>query len=128
MTSHTVWSLATSRMLLFNCLVMSNSDPIDCNTPGFPVLQHLPKFAQVHASVMPSNHLILGCPLLLLPSIFPASGTFPKSHVFSSDDPKYWSFSICPSSEYSGLISLKIDWFDLLAVHGTFRSLLQHHS
>ena len=64
------------------------------------------------------------------PQSFPASGTFPMSHLFTSDGCEYWNFSfgISPSSEYSGLISLKIDWFDLLAVQGTFRSFLQHHS
>ena len=80
------------------------------------------------ASVMPSNHLILWCPLFLLPSIFPSFRDFSNESSFRIRWPKYWSFSISPSSEYSGLISLKIDWFDLLAVQGTFRSLLQHHS
>ena len=77
---------------------------------------------------MPSNHLIL-CHPLLLPSIFPASESFPES-VLCIRWPKYWSFSfnISPSNEYSGLISFRIDWLDLLAVQGTFKSLLQHHS
>ena len=74
--------------------------------------------------VMPSNHLILCCPLLLLPSIFPSES------VLCIRWPKYWSFSISssPSNEYSGLISFRMDWLDLLAVQGTLKSLLQHHS
>ena len=81
-------------------------------------------------SVMPSNHLILYCPLLLLPSIFPNIRVFSKESVLHIRWPKYWSFSfsISPSNEYSGLISFRIDWFDLLAVQGTLKSLLQHHS
>ena len=81
-------------------------------------------------SVMPSNHLILCRPLLLLPSIFPSIRVFSNESAFCITWPKYWSFSfsISPSSEYSGLISFRIDWFDLLAVQGTLKSLLQHHS
>ena len=81
-------------------------------------------------SVMPSNHLILCCPLLLLPSIFPTIRVFSDESVLHIRWPKYWSFniSISPSSEYSGLISFRIDWLDLLAVQGTLKSLLQHHS
>ena len=83
-------------------------------------------------SVMLSNHLILSCPLLFLPSIFPSIRVF-FQWVRSSQKivwPKYWSFSfnINPANEYSGLISFRFDWFDLLAVHGTLKSLLQHHS
>ena len=79
--------------------------------------------------VMSSNHLILCHPLLLLPSILPSIKAFPKSlHFTSSGRRKYWSFRISPSNEYSGLISFKIDWLDLLAVHRTLKSLLQHHS
>ena len=80
--------------------------------------------------VMPSNHLVLCHPLLLLPSIFPSIRVFSKESVFPIRRPKYWSFSfsINPSNEYSGLISFGIDWFDLLAVQGTLKSLLQHHS
>ena len=77
---------------------------------------------------MPSNHLILCLPLLLLPSIFPSIRVFSKESVLHIMWPKYWSFSISPSNEYSGLISFMIDWFDLLAVQGTFKSLLQHRS
>ena len=83
-------------------------------------------------SVMPSNHLILCCPLLLLPSIFPSIKVFSNESALHIRWPEYWnfsfSFSISPSNEYSGLISFRIDWFDLLAVQGTLRSLLQHHS
>ena len=81
-------------------------------------------------SVMPSNHLILCRPLLLLPSIFPSIRVFSKESVFHIRWLKYWSFSfsISPFNEYSGLISFRIDWFDLLAVQGTLKNLLQHHS
>ena len=80
--------------------------------------------------VMPSNHLILCCPLLLLPSIFPSIRVFSKESVLLITWPKYWSFnfSISPSNAYSGLISFRMDWLDLLAVQGTLKSLLQHHS
>ena len=79
-------------------------------------------------SVMPSNHLILCCPLLLLPSIFPSIRVFSKELVLHVRWPKYWSFSIRPSNDYSGLISFRVDWFDLLEVQRTLKSLLQHHS
>ena len=79
---------------------------------------------------MPSNHLILCRPLLLLPSIFPSIRVFSSESIFHIRWPKYWSFSfsISPSNEYSGLISFRMDWLDLLAVQGTLESLLQHHS
>ena len=81
-------------------------------------------------SVMPSNHLLLCRPLLLPPSIFPNIRVFPYESVLYIRWPKYWSFSfnICPSNEHSGLISFRIDWLDLLAVQGTLKGLLQHHS
>ena len=79
-------------------------------------------------SVMPSNHLILCHPLLLLPSIFPSIRVFSSESVLCIRWLKYWSFSISPSNEYSVLISFRIDWLDLLAVKGTLESLLQHHS
>ena len=81
-------------------------------------------------SVMPSNHLILCCPLLLPPSIFPSIRVFSNESVVCIRWPNYWSFSfnISPSNEYSGLISLRIDWLDLLAVQGSFKSLFKHHS
>ena len=77
-------------------------------------------------SVMPSNHLILCCPLLLLPSVFPSIRV--NESALRIRWPKYWSFNISPPNEYSGLISFRMDWLDLLAVQGTLKSLLQHHS
>ena len=81
-------------------------------------------------SVMPSNHLILSCPLLFLPSIFPSIGVFSNESTLHMRRPKYWSFSfsIIPSKEIPGLISFRMDWLDLLAVQGTLKSLLQHHN
>ena len=79
-------------------------------------------------SVTPSNHLILCCRFLLLPSIFPSIRVFYNELALCIQWPKYWSFSISPSNEYSVLISFRIDWLDLLAVHGTFKNLLQHQS
>ena len=79
-------------------------------------------------SVMPSNHLLLYCSLLLLSWIFPSIRVFSSGSSLPIRWPKYWSFSVNPSSEYSGLISFRIDWFDLLAVQGTLKSLLHHHS
>ena len=81
-------------------------------------------------SVMPSNHLILCCPLLLLPSIFPSIRVFSNESALPIRWPKYWSFSISisPSNEHSGVISFRMDWLDFLAVQGTLKSLLQHHS
>ena len=108
-------------------------DPTDCSTPGLPVHHQLPEFTQTLMSielVMPSNHLILCCPLLLPRSIFPSIRVFSNESVLCIRWPKYWScsFSTSPSNEYSGLISFRIDWFDFLAVQGTLKSLLQHHS
>ena len=80
------------------------------------------------ASVMPSNRLILCCPLLLLPSVFPSIRVFSNELAVHIRWPNYWSFSISPSNENSGLISFRTDWFDLLTVQGTLKSLLQHHS
>ena len=77
--------------------------------------------------VMPSNHLILCCPLLL-PSIFPSIRVFSNESVLHIKRPKYWSLRISPSNEYSGLITFRMDWIDLLAVHGTLKNLLQHYS
>ena len=95
----------------------------------FTVSGSLLKFMSIE-SVMLSNHLILCCPLLFLPSIFPSIRVFSNELVLCIRWPKDWSFSfsISSSSEYSGLVSLRIDWFDLLAVQGTLKSLLQHHS
>ena len=99
-----------------------------CSTPGVPDLHHLTELAQKLA--MPPNHLILCRPLLLLPSIFPSIRVFSNESALHIRCPKYWSFSfsISLSNEYSGLISFRIDWLDLLAVQGTLKSLLQHHS
>ena len=93
-------------------------DSLDFSMPGFPVLYHLPEFAQIHVheSVMPPDHLILCRPFLLLPSIFPSIRVFSSELTILIRWPKYWSLSISisPSSEYSGLISFRRDWFDLL--------------
>ena len=96
---------------------------------SFAIAQSLLKLMSTE-SVMPSNHLILCHPFLLLPSIFPSSRVFSKESGFHIRRPKYqsFSFSIISSNGYSGLIYFKIDWFDLLAVQGTLKSLLQHHS
>ena len=112
-----------------SCLMLCN--PVDCSTPGFPVLQYLLEFAQTMSieSVMPSNHLILCRPLLFPRSIFPSIRIFSNEPVLHIRWPKYWSFnfSISPSNEYSWRISLKMYWLDLLAIQGTLKSLLQHH-
>ena len=104
---------------------------MDCSTPGFPVHHQLPKLTQTHEhqvsdAIQPSHRL---SSLLLLPSIFPSIRVFSKESVLTRW-PKYWSlsFSINPSNEYSRLISFKMDWLDPLAVQGTHKSLLQHHS
>ena len=93
------------------------------------ISQGLFKFMSIEL-LMLSNHLILCCPLLLLPSIFPIIKVFSNELAFLIRWPKYWSFSFsnCPSNEYSELISFRINWFDLLLVQGTFKSFLQHHN
>ena len=108
---------------------------MDCSMPGSSVLHYLPEFAQIHEImstelVIPSNHLILCHPLLLLSSVFPSIRVFSNESALYSRWPKYWSFSfsISPSSEHPGVISFRMDWLDLLAVQGTLKSLLQHHS
>ena len=93
----------------------------------FIVSQCLLKFTSIELMML-STHLIFCCPLLFLPSIFPSIRIFSKEWALWIRWTKYWSFSISPSNEYSGLISFRIDWFDLLAVQGTLKSLLQHHS
>ena len=108
-------------------------DPMKHSTPGLPVHHQLPESPQTHESiesVMPSNHLSLYGPLLLLPSIFPSIRVFSNESALCIRWPKYWSFSfnISPSNEHSGPISLRMDSLDLLAVQGTLKSLLQHHS
>ena len=103
---------------------------MDCSTPGSSVFHHLPGFSQIHVSwlVMLPNHLILCSPLLLLPSIFPSIKI--NETALHIREPKYWSFSfsICPSNEYSAWISFRMDWLDLLIAQGTLKSLLQHHN
>ena len=107
-------------------------DPMNHSTPGLPVHHQLLEFTQIMSieSVMPSNHLILCRPLLLLPSIFPSIRVFSNESVLRIRWPKYWSFSfnISPSNEYPGLISFRMDWLDLLAVQRSLKSLLQLHS
>ena len=105
---------------------------MDYSMPGFPVLHYLLEFAQFMSfeSVMLSNHLILCCPRLLLSLVFPIIRVFFNKSALHIRWPKYcsFSFSMNPSSEYSGLISFTIDWFDLLAVQGALKSLLQRHT
>ena len=117
-----------------SCLTLC--DPMDC-TPGLTVHHQLSitnpwsslKLMSMEL-VMPSNQLILRCPLLLLPSIFPSIRVFSNESALCIRWPKYWSFSfnISPSNEHPGLISFTMDWLDLLAVQGTLKSLFQHHS
>ena len=109
---------------------------MDCSKPGLPVHHQLPEPAQTHVhcisdAIQPSHPLLSPSP----PpppafNLFPSSGSFPNESILPIRWPKYWSFSfsISPSNEYSGLTSFRIDWLDLLAVQGTFKSLLQHHS
>ena len=105
-------------------------DPHALQHSRLPDLHCLPEFAQCPLSVMPSNHLIPCCPLLLLPSIFPSIRVSSNKWAIRIRWPNYWSFSfsISPSHEYSGPISFRINRFDLLAVQGTLKSLLQHHN
>ena len=122
--------LASCCSVAQSCLTLYN--PIDCSTPGLPVLHHVPellKFMFIE-SVMPSNHLILWCPLLLLPSIFPSIRVFTNESSLHIRWPKSWSFSfsISSSNQYLGLISFRNDWFDLLAVQGIHKNFHQHHS
>ena len=117
--------------LQFSCSVVSNSLQSHESQHARPPCpsRSLPKLMSIE-SVMPSNHLILCRPLLLLPSIFPSMGVFSSELACHIRWPNYWSFSfsISPSKKYSGLISFRIDWFDLLTVQGSLKSLLQHHS
>ena len=115
--------------LLYSTLCYS----MDCRTPGFPGHHQLPELTQKLMSiesVMPSNHLILCRPLLLPPLIFPSIRVFSNESTIGFRWPNYWSFSfsISPFKEYSGLISFRTDWLDLLAIQETVKSLLQHHS
>ena len=117
-------------LVAWSCPTLYN--PMDCSTRlpcSSPSPGALLKLMSIE-SVMPSNHLVLCHPLLLLPSIFPSIRVFSNESAFHIRWPKYWSFSfsLSPSNEYSGLISSTIDWLDLLAVQETLKSLLQHHS
>ena len=132
-------SVLTPTILLKQCSYISVTqscptlcNPRDCRTPGFPVHHQLLEFAQTHVhwvgdAIQPSHPLLI---LLLLPSIFPSIRVFPNESALHIRWPEYWSFSfsISSSNECLGLISFRMDWFDLLAVQGTLKSLLQHHS
>ena len=113
-----------------SCLTLC--DPMNCSTPGLPVHLQLLEFTQTHVHRVSDaiSHLILCCPLLLLPQIPPRIRVFSNESTFHMRWPKYWSFSfsIIPSKEHPGPISFRMDWLDLLAVQGTLKSLLQHHS
>ena len=113
-----------------SCLTLC--DPTDCSTPGLPDLHHLLELAQTHVHGV-SDAIQTSRPLLspfLLTSVFPSIRVFSNESLLCIRCPKYWSFSFCisPSNRYSGFISFRIDWFDLLAAQGTLKSLLQHHS
>ena len=112
-----------------SCPTLCN--PKDCSTPGFSVHHQLLELTLMSIkSVMPSNHLFLCRHLLLLPSVFPSIRVFSNESALHIGWPKYWnfSFSISPSNDYSGLVSFRMDWLDLLAVQGTLKSLLQHRN
>ena len=111
-----------------SCLALC--DPMNHSMPGLPVHHQLPEFTQTRESVMPSSHLILCHPLLLLPPIPPSIRVFSNESALRIRWPTYWSFGfdISPSNEHPRLISFRMDWLDLLAVQGTLKSLLQHHS
>ena len=130
------WNLGSISLnkVQFSCfsVVSDFCDPMDCSIPGSLSIancQNLLKLSSIE-SVMPSNHLMLCRPLLLLPSVFPSIKVFSNESVLCIRWPKYWSLSynINPSKEHSGLISFRMDRLDLLAVQGTLKSLLQHHS
>ena len=106
-------------------------DPMNCSMSGLPVHHQLPELRLMSIeSVMPSSHLILCRPFLLLPPIPPSIMVFSNESTLCMRWPKYWSFSfsISPSNEHPGLVSFRMDWLDLIAVQGTLKSLLQHHS
>ena len=121
----------SNKLLLFRRSVMSYSfGPLSATYQASLSFTISHSWLKLIESVIPSNHLIFCCSLLLLPSIFPSSRVFSNESALPIRWPKYWSFSfsISLSKDYSGLISIRIDWFDLLAVQGTYKSLLQHHS
>ena len=122
-----------NKYLLFSCPIVSESlQPCGLQHTGLPYSSPSPRVCSNTSieSVMPSNHFILCRPLLIPPSILPRIRVFPNEVALHIRWSKYWSFSfsISPPNEYSGLISLRIDWFDLLAVQGTLKCLLQHHT
>ena len=123
MSQYSGQSLSPVRLLMIPWTVACQSTLSITNS------QRLLKFMSIE-SLMPSNYLILCCPPLLLPSIFPSIRVFSNESLLHTRWPKYWSFSfsISPSNEYSSLISFRMDWLHLLAVQGTLKSLLQHHS
>ena len=129
----TWFNVLFSASVLFSCSVVSDSlrpHGLQHSRPPCPSATPRVYSNSSIELVMPSNHLILCCPLLLPPSIFPRIRVFSNESVLCIRWPKYWSFSfsISPSNEYSGLISFRMDWLDLLAVQGTLKSLLQHHN
>ena len=133
--SHLVWCFPCWVSVQFSTVTQSCltlCDPMDRSTPGLPVHHNSQSLLKLMSteSVLPSNYLILCHPLLLLPSIFPSIRGFSNEAALHIKWPKYWSFSfsIHPSNEHPGQISFRMDWMDLLAVQGTFKSLLQHHS
>ena len=122
-----MWSSQSVSSVAQMCLTLCN--PMGCSMPVFPVHHQLPELAQTHVhrvgdALQPSH------PLLLLPSIFPSIRIFSNESTLCMRWPKYWSFSLSmsPSNEHPGLVSFRMDWLDLLAVQGTLKSLLQHHS
>ena len=130
LASFSFWWFSSVQFSSVTQLCPTLCDPMDCTIPGLPIhhqLLSVLKFMSIE-SVMPSNHLILCRPLLLLPSLFPSIRVFSNELVLHIRWPKYWSFSfsISLSNEYSGLISFRIDWLDLLAVQGTLKGFIQH--
>ena len=130
--SFKVLHFMTISLVQFSCSIMSDCDPMNHSTASSLSITNswsLPKLMSIEL-VMPSSHLILCHPLLLLPPIPPSIRVFSSESTLRMRWPKYWSFSfsISPSNEHPGLISFRMDWLDLLAVQGTLKSLLQHHS
>ena len=128
-SSFHVLMICNQSVVTQSCPTLCN--PMDCSTPGFPDQRHFPELAQIHVhqvgdAIQPSHPLSS----LLLPSVFPSIRVFSNESALSIRWPKYWSFSfiISPSNEYSGLISFRMNWFDLFAVQGTLKSLLKHRS
>ena len=127
MTSSSFSSVQFSSVQFLSCVWLSVTPRTAAHQASLSITNswNLPKLLSIE-SVMPSNHLILCHPLLLLPSVFPCIRVFSNESVLCIRWPKYWSFSISLPNEYLGLISFRIDWFDLLAVQRTLKSLLQH--